>query len=235
MNILGLYGAFDWDANKSFDNEKERTWTHDSGATLISNGNHIVSISEERLTRIKYDGNFPQKSIDYCLSFGNIEYEDIDLVCVPSMCLVIWYKQYYERTIHNKLSVLFPNAQIKFVSHHLSHAAAAVFSCDFNDGSFIILDGAGSNIWSNKFDHLVYPETNSIGYFNKNKNIFRFFPGINSVNEFGLYYHVTSHQIYIAKKLVNKYQVPMKSFVKHGMEKLWASLHMEVILILQMT
>ena len=44
MNILGLYGGFDWEANKSFDEHQDLTWTHDAGATLISNGKHITSI-----------------------------------------------------------------------------------------------------------------------------------------------------------------------------------------------
>ena len=44
MNILGLYGGFDWEANKSADKDNLATWTHDAGATLISNGKHITSI-----------------------------------------------------------------------------------------------------------------------------------------------------------------------------------------------
>ena len=52
-------------------------WSHGSSVTLFSNGNHVASISEERLTRIKYDGNFPRKSIEYCLSTGNLSKEDI--------------------------------------------------------------------------------------------------------------------------------------------------------------
>jgi predicted NodU family carbamoyl transferase len=86
MNILGLYGAINWNANYNYDEvTQDFTWVHDSGATLLINGNHICSISEERLSRIKYDGNFPSKSIDYCLSVGNIKSQDIDLICVPSM------------------------------------------------------------------------------------------------------------------------------------------------------
>ena len=59
MKILGLQGVLDHDV-------------HDSGCTLFLDGKHIVSISEERLSRIKYDGSFPHKSIDYCLSVGNM-------------------------------------------------------------------------------------------------------------------------------------------------------------------
>ena len=63
MNVLGIYGGFNWDANRSFEDGKiftktiRHTWLHASGANLFKSGNHITSISEERLTRIKYDGN----------------------------------------------------------------------------------------------------------------------------------------------------------------------------------
>lgn len=100
MNIIGIYGAFDWNANTCFDSETDHLgWVHDSGATLFLNGIHVCSISEERLSRIKYDGNFPQKSIDYCLSYGNVKNTDIDFVCIPSMCNDIFFKRMTEKFI----------------------------------------------------------------------------------------------------------------------------------------
>jgi len=67
MIIIGIYGAYDWDANLESVSEST-TFVHDAGCTLFINGNHICSINEERLTRKKYDGNYPQKSINHCLS-----------------------------------------------------------------------------------------------------------------------------------------------------------------------
>ena len=104
MIILGLYGAFDWEANKSVDKHNDLTWVHDSGATLFINQKHICSISEERLTRIKNDGNFPIHSIDYCLKEGNISYEDIDEIYIPSMCLEVFYRQLNDKVIENKIN-----------------------------------------------------------------------------------------------------------------------------------
>ena len=79
MITLGLYGAFDWRADKSFDEFGELTWCHDAGATLFVNGKHVCSISEERLSRIKHDGNFPIRSIGYCMDVGGITLDDVDL------------------------------------------------------------------------------------------------------------------------------------------------------------
>ena len=199
MNILGIYGSFEWEANKSYDAHDRMSWVHDSGATLFIKNQHICSISEERLTRIKNEGNFPKHSIDYCLKEGNISYEDIDEVHIPSMCVQIFYLQLTDGVIQNKIQELFPNAKFHIVSHHLSHAASSVFSSNFEDGSIITLDGAGSIIYDIKYEKSFHEETNTIGYFNKKKNIFRIFNGINGTNNFGSYYHVNSHKIYCTK------------------------------------
>jgi carbamoyltransferase len=200
MNILGLYGAINWNANHSHDPvTQDQTWVHDSGVTLLINGNHICSISEERLTRIKYDGNFPIKSIDYCLSIGNIIPQDIDLICVPSMCIDIFYKQVNDNLLHQKLKEIFPNARIQVVSHHLSHAASAIFSCDFNEGSFLTLDGAGTKVYDPYKLKDILVETNTTGYFNKSQNIFRLYPGPSSVNDFGGYYRRYAYIVYSKK------------------------------------
>ena len=72
MNVIGLYGAIGWNVllsdNPKLLKQSEESWTHGASITLIKDGEHCVSISEERLSQIKYDGNFPRKSIEYCLS-----------------------------------------------------------------------------------------------------------------------------------------------------------------------
>jgi len=204
MKILGIYGAFDWDANRSFHPvTQDETWIHDSGATLLINGNHICSISEERLTRIKYEGNFPSKSIEYCLSIGNVKEEDIDVVCLPSSGVDIFYKQLNDNVIHQKIKQIFPNAKLKIVSHHLCHAASAVFSSDFDEGSFVTLDGMGSKVYDSYNLNTILIETNTTGYFHKSKNIFRMYPGFDiknsDINAFGSYYLRYAFSIYSKK------------------------------------
>lgn len=199
MIILGLYGAFDWDANQSFDKNQNLTWVHDAGATLFIHGKHICSIAEERLTRIKHDGNFPIHSIDYCLKEGNISYEDVNQIYIPSMCLEVFYRQLTDGVISHKIRSLFPNAEYKIISHHLSHAASSVFSSPFDEGSIVTLDGAGSLIYDADYKSTLQAETNLIGYFNKKKSIFRIFNGVPGTNNFGSYYHDASHKIYCKK------------------------------------
>ena len=199
MNILGIYGSIDWEANKSYDAQDEFTWVHDSGATLFIKDKHICSISEERLTRIKNEGNFPIYSIDYCLKEGNITHEDIDEIYIVSMCPEIFHRQLFDGVIKNKIQKLFPNAKFRVVSHHLSHAASSVFSSEYDVGSIITLDGAGSSIYGANYEKRLHVETNTIGYFNKKKNIFRIFNGIINTNDFGAYYGINAYKIYCKK------------------------------------
>ena len=96
MNVVGLYGAIGWNVlisdNPKLLKQSEDSWTHGASVTLIKDGEHCVSISEERLSKIKYDGNFPRKSIEYCLSTANLDKNDIDVVIIPSMANQQFYK-----------------------------------------------------------------------------------------------------------------------------------------------
>ena len=199
MIIIGIYGAYDWDANLESVSEST-TFVHDAGCTLFINGNHICSINEERLTRKKYDGNYPQKSIDHCLSVGNITKNDVDIVYHVPTSHVINLHQTEDGTVTRMLRKSFPNADIKSVGHHLCHAASTVFTSPFNEGSFLTFDGGGSII-NDPFRKMVdYVENNSIGFFNKEKGIFRFYNMPEGFyNNFGQIYSVASSQIYAVK------------------------------------
>ena len=202
MNVIGLYGAIGWNVlisdNPQLQQQMDETWNHGSSVTLFKDGEHICSISEERLSKIKYDGNYPEKSIDYCLSTGNLNLEDIDLVIVPSMGSGQFYRNYVNGTLQSKVKRSFPKAKVEIISHHLSHAYSSVFSCDYNEGTFITIDGAGSLMF-NSSGNAFTSETHSMGYFNKEKGIFRFHPGVPGLNNFGYYYWVWAHHIYSQK------------------------------------
>ena len=199
MNVIGLYGAIGWNVlisdNPKLRQQAEESWTHGASVTLFSDGNHIASISEERLSGIKYDGNFPRKSIEYCLSASNLSKEDIDVVVVPSMANQNFYKNYINKTVEKKVKRYFPKAKVEIVSHHMCHAYSSVFSCDHNEGSFITLDNAGSILFDTT-GQIFACENHSFGYFNKEKGIFKYYPGIPMTNNLGNYYWLWAHNIY---------------------------------------
>lgn len=61
--------------------------THDSGATLLQDGELLAAVNEERFNRTKHYGYLPFKSIEYCLETGNVTPSDLDAVAVPSEVL----------------------------------------------------------------------------------------------------------------------------------------------------
>lgn len=203
MNIIGIYGGFNWDANKSCDAYDESTWVHNSGATLFIDDTHICSILEERLSQIKYDGNFPINSIKYCLSVGNICERDIDIVVVPSMIIRIFYFQYKEGIIEKKIKALFPNAKLKIISHHLAHALSSIYSSEFDHGTVITFDGGGSTLFNADYTAQYHSENSTIGYFNKSKNTIKLFNGIFDTNNFGSYYTESAYDVYCTKQKCN--------------------------------
>lgn len=195
MKILGINSALEWDAWDA----KNFARVHDSGCTLFVDGKHVRSINEDRLSRVKYDGTFPYKGIEYCL--GDIPKEDIDIVCYAPSCIKYCHEQTSSGQASDFFRNIFPNAQVWYVSHHLCHAASTVFSSPFNSGSFLTLDGMGSGVWDFADASVKLNENNSIGYFDKNKRIFQTFrlksgPGENS---FGDYYLELASAIYNKK------------------------------------
>lgn len=53
---------------------------HDSAASVFIDGKLVAASEEERFSRIKHDKNFPINSIDFCLSFSNIDISSIDAI-----------------------------------------------------------------------------------------------------------------------------------------------------------
>jgi len=53
---------------------------HDSAACIVVDGDIIAAASEERFTRKKFDSNFPENSIKFCLDYAGINPLEIDYV-----------------------------------------------------------------------------------------------------------------------------------------------------------
>ncbi|KAA3661008.1 MAG: carbamoyltransferase [Calditrichaeota bacterium] len=58
---------------------------HEAGAAIVENGEIITAINEERLSRVKNQDGFPQRSIDYVLKNSGKYYNDIDHVIIPEI------------------------------------------------------------------------------------------------------------------------------------------------------
>jgi len=144
MNILGINGSIGWDGNiNMISTHMDDMWVHGSGATLFIDGELRGSLSEERLTRIKYDGNYPLNTINNLLERNNLSPDDINVVAYvgspTNMSLYLREGGYTEGTLSN----IFKNAEIKLIDHHLAHGAGSFLSSGFESANIYTFDGAG--------------------------------------------------------------------------------------------
>jgi carbamoyltransferase len=217
MIIVGIYGAFEkGDINHpsaaNVTNPDTNTINdaaqHDAGCSIFIDGKHICSVNEERLSRIKYDGNFPKNAIKYCLETASISPDDVDIVYYVTTYSTAVSFHYDEDTILKYVRPEFPKAEVRFCGHHQAHAASTVFTSPYNEGTFLTVDGGGSGLYDPYKNNIFFAENNSIGYFNKEKRVFRLYnmPEQN-VNNFGNLYSCVSSGIYsnIAKKKITNW------------------------------
>jgi carbamoyltransferase len=141
----------------------------DASACLIKNGILITAIEEERFTRIKHTAGFPKNAIKSCLQQSKIQIDDVDFITInrnPSLRLFkkvkyalasgFFINKFFDRYQNYKkvknIEDEFQNHfeikntlknKIKFIDHHLSHAASSVLMSGFNNTSYLTIDGFG--------------------------------------------------------------------------------------------
>jgi carbamoyltransferase len=144
MIILGIYGVCGWSV--------EDAWIHSAGASLWKDGKHLNTISEERLSRDKHDGNYPMLSIEAVLKRNKLTTEDVDIVVYTHNI----HSGHLENKIEKILKSEFCNASVKFVDHHQAHATAAFYTSPFIQASILSLDGAGNSYSCGSYETGLY-------------------------------------------------------------------------------
>jgi len=115
---------------------------HDRGAVLIRDGEVVVGISRERLSRIKSDESFqnemiPVDCIDYCLQSVGLTYDAVDIYCYNST-MVEDIEDRFVELLNQPLEKLY------FIPHHLAHAYSTYYSSPFQSSVVVVADAMGS-------------------------------------------------------------------------------------------
>jgi carbamoyltransferase len=145
---------------------------HDSAACLVSDGQIVAAVQEERFTREKYDAAFPARAVDYCLAQAGLTPDRLDYVAFydkpfvkfdrlletylsyapagfqsfrRAMPVQLKKKLFVRRTIRKALGPQL-RAPVLFLDHHESHAASAFFPSPYDEAAILTLDGVGE--WS---------------------------------------------------------------------------------------
>lgn len=137
---------------------------HDASAAVIDyNGRILAAIGEERLSRKKNHFGVPIESVRECLKICNIRNNEIDKVALAVSRIPTRYIKGYEHLegyavtaqLMNQYKdinaiINFENFQndfglttqdLRWVDHHLGHAASAYYTSGFDDCMIITVDG----------------------------------------------------------------------------------------------
>jgi carbamoyltransferase len=140
---------------------------HDSAACLVKNGIIVGAAQEERFTRKKHDPRFPKNAIQYCLSEGRIQVEDLDYVVfydkpfmtferllfsyltaapkglrswLAAMPLWLGQKLHLRKILKNEIGY---NKNVLYTEHHQAHAASTFYMSPFENAAILTVDGVG--------------------------------------------------------------------------------------------
>ncbi|HET7488574.1 MAG TPA: carbamoyltransferase C-terminal domain-containing protein [Acidimicrobiales bacterium] len=150
MRVLGLNAVF-----------------HDPAAALVVDGEIVAAAEEERFTRRKHGKRpvpfatweLPEHSAAWCLEQAGLDPSDVDAVAYsydpwlapspgPDVTADGWeglrtlYAWRAPQFLQTALPGLDP-ASVRFVPHHVAHAASAHLAAPFPDSSVLVLDGRG--------------------------------------------------------------------------------------------
>ncbi|WP_210521067.1 carbamoyltransferase family protein [Hymenobacter terricola] len=143
---------------------------HSSACLLGPDGQVLVAITEERLTRVKQDKSFPRQAIRYCCETTGIALEDITdafigwnptpYLAKPTLSLATVFQdrgQLAQLTL-NELAALQGgvagigqmlhglgggHTRLHYANHHHAHLANALLPSGFAEADFFIADGFG--------------------------------------------------------------------------------------------
>lgn len=148
---------------------------HDSAAALLVDGQIVAAASEERFSRKKHDNRFPAKAVAFCIQKAGVDYKAIDYIVFYEKPFVkferilrthihhapkglrsfiktlpIWLKERLnmKRTLSKELNELWHckrNWDVRFVEHHLSHAAFSYFTSGYEKAAVLVVDAVGEN------------------------------------------------------------------------------------------
>ncbi len=149
MKVLGINAVF-----------------HDPAAALVVDGKIVAAAEEERFSRRKHGHanvpfaawELPEQAAAWCLAGAGLAPEDLDAVAYsydPSLCrthddvvaddwegLRTLYAQRAPLFLRTALPGLDP-AVVRYVPHHVAHAASAGLAAPYPTSSVLVLDGRG--------------------------------------------------------------------------------------------
>ncbi|MEW9533557.1 carbamoyltransferase [Microbispora sp. NPDC049125] len=141
---------------------------HDPSAALVVDGEIVAAAEEERFSRRKHGKRpvpfsaweLPELAAAWCLEQAGLRPEDLDavaysydpeLVRAEDVPADRWeeLRTTYARRAPNFLATALPGldpAQVRFVPHHIAHAASAGLAAPYRESAVLVCDGRGEAV-----------------------------------------------------------------------------------------
>ena len=140
---------------------------HDPSAALVVDGRIVAAAEEERFSRRKHGKRpvpwsaweLPEHAMRWCLDEAGLRPEDLDLVGYsfdPALCIDLagmrmtdpgdQVRTDYARRAPRFLAAALPGLdpdKVRFVPHHVAHAASAGLAAPYERSACLVLDGRG--------------------------------------------------------------------------------------------
>ncbi|MDA9171067.1 carbamoyl transferase [Alphaproteobacteria bacterium] len=139
---------------------------HDTSASLMMSSMIVAACEQERYSGDKHSRLFPIDAVNDCLKIGNININQVDMICVPWMPELMIRDFYlrpallndarlkFLRNDYNRIEELFSieekirfklkyKGPVKFLNHHQCHLASTYYSSGFHDPLIVSYDGCG--------------------------------------------------------------------------------------------
>lgn len=125
--------------------------THDASAALVIDGELVAFVEQERLSRRKHAvGEVPHAAVGAVLALGGIEPEEVDLIAYG------WDLRLFNAVRGRELPLDLddaveplcgfepsPGQEVRWVDHHLAHAASAYYGSGFDSAAVLVIDAEG--------------------------------------------------------------------------------------------
>lgn len=125
--------------------------SHDGSVCLLADGQVMLAIEKERLTRRKHDGGNDQVAMQYVLDRAGITLDDIAVV-VQNENFGMFRDGNSQYSGQDRL--LTDATRVVTISHHLAHAYSAFGPSGFDQASVLVVDGCG-NAYEDCIDNSV--------------------------------------------------------------------------------
>ncbi len=161
-------------------------FSNDAAASIVVDGSTVMAVQEERYRRVKHYPGFPQSAVDACVTASGGGLKDLDAIAFfwnPAIHAATpsWRNSSVPRHsmefLYDLPNHLLPRLgeppeateqvfhlaggrkmRIFYVTHHLAHAAGALFTSPFDEAAILTADGYGERdstvIWRGRGETL---------------------------------------------------------------------------------